>query len=111
MGVGAVADLTGTTVRTLQYYDRIGLLVARRLPTGPRGHDQAPSYTTLLDSTRNGPRGSPRFSAGGVRDQRLRDQRSRAAISRTKRSHGRRSRRRWRVACSRVAPPAADHIA
>lgn len=41
LGVGAAADVAGTTVRTLQYYDRIGLLVAQRMANGRRGYDQA----------------------------------------------------------------------
>ncbi|MGL5910177.1 MAG: MerR family transcriptional regulator, partial [Phycicoccus sp.] len=38
---GVAADVAGTTVRTLQYYDRIGLVVARRTTDGRRGYDQA----------------------------------------------------------------------
>lgn len=41
IGVGAAADLAGTSVRTLQHYDRIGLLVAHRLAGGRRGYDRA----------------------------------------------------------------------
>jgi DNA-binding transcriptional MerR regulator len=40
--VGAVADLTGVSVRTLHHYDHIGLVVPSvRTPAGYRGYTDA----------------------------------------------------------------------
>ncbi|WP_162896648.1 MerR family transcriptional regulator [Cysteiniphilum halobium] len=41
MNVGTLAKMLGTTVRTLHYYDDIGLLKAKRTPSGYRQYDQS----------------------------------------------------------------------
>lgn len=41
MRIGELAELAGTTTRTLRYYEQLGLLPARRAGNGYRAYDEA----------------------------------------------------------------------